>query len=145
MVLSAIPLFAAALGATPTQTPEALAIKLLSQEIQKRESFGVFCIQVDGKDAPQSVLTAIQTESRTVVVGSECEPVVDTSKGSYHKATGRSALLMSVEKFQPAQDGNADVDLKLYYNGLWAVYKTLEVRKTGNSWVIIRVKSHVEA
>jgi len=145
MVLSAIPLFAAVLGATPTQTPEALAIELLSQEIQERKGDSVFCIQVDGKDASQSVLAAIQTEDRTVVVGSECEPVVDTSKGSYHKATGRSALLMSVEKFHSTKDGTADVDLNLYHNGLWAIYKTLEVRKSRNSWVVIRVKRHVEA
>jgi len=52
---------------------------------------------------------------------------------------------MSVEKFYPGENGNADVDLNLYHNGLWAVYKTLEVRKSGNSWVVISVKRHVEA
>jgi len=128
--------------ASPTPTPEALATMLLSQEVQKVEKSIVLCVAVDGQDVTPAILSAIQTKDRSVVRDSEC---VAKMSGSYQKKTHHKAILVSVESFCPTTPDNADVDLNLYHAGLWAIFKTLEVRRNGDAWVVVRVKRHVEA
>jgi hypothetical protein len=39
----------------------------------------------------------------------------------------------------------ADVKISIYHHGLWAIFKTLEVRKHNGAWLVVRVKAHAEA
>ena len=127
---------------SPAPTPETLSTMLLLQAIHGAANNIALCVGVDGKDPPPSILAALQAKSRIVVRYSEC---VAKMSGSYQKKTHRSAILVSVEGFCPTMPESADIDVDLYHDGLWAIFKKMEVRKSGDTWVVVRVKLHSEA
>jgi len=129
-------------AAAGTHTPEALAATLLTAEIRKLDGSETLCVGVDGKDAPSSLLDVLRVSTRIVVRQSECVPFI---KGSHVKGTHRPATLLSVEHYRTTRDGHAEVELNVYRNGLWAIYRTLEVAQSGGAWVVVSVKRDVEA
>ena len=141
-MLSAVPILVASLGASAMPTPDSLAVALIVSEVRKQEGDRVLCLEVDGKDAPSSVLSAAQSKEHLVVLGSNCQR---SMQGSFYRATHHDAMFISVENFQPISDERATVNFNLYVAGLWAVFETLEVRRTSGSWVVTRVLKHNEA
>jgi hypothetical protein len=141
-MLSAVLVLVASLGASAAPTPDSLAISLFAGEVRKQGGDRVLCIEVDGKDAPSSVLSAAQSKEHLVVLASKCQR---SMHGSYYRATHHDAMFLSVENFQPISEERATVNFNLYVAGLWAVFETLEVRRTGGSWVVARVLKHSEA
>lgn len=138
----AIALFAAALGASfacATPTPDALAVALLREKLNDTVGDMIPCIEVDGVDATPAFLTAIRKFNKKAVASSRCVYVIQPSKGSYHRATRRKAMLVSVA--YNAERGEAYFGAQ--HNGLWGVHLMLEVREEDGVWKVGRVISQI--
>lgn len=131
---------------------EPVALAVFVSQLQDAD-LPVLCLAVDGKDAPVTVIAALQeaarqqplprVPSRQVVPLSDCERVADTERGSYHRATGRSALLLEVTAFRPSAADAGQVEYSAYQQRMSARYKTLEVKRVGGVWQVTRVLRHV--
>ncbi|MDQ3040487.1 MAG: hypothetical protein M3R16_11910 [Pseudomonadota bacterium] len=122
--------------------PEALAVLILNSESSMRAP-AVLCVAVDGKDADESLLTQLRRPSRTVVPASQCVRVATAASGSYHRPTGSPAFFIEVSGFRPTAD-TAQIKFNAFHNTQSATNKTLEVRKVGDGWEIVRMLRHVE-
>lgn len=105
----------------------------------------VVCLSVDGRDAPQPMIEALETPGVSIVPGSSCERIADEDTGSYHRATGREAMLLDVTAFQPSAPDAAQVQYSAYHHRLFGSYKTLEVRRVDEKWRVTRVLRHVSS
>lgn len=130
----------AAVAVTPT--PEALALLILNSESSMRAP-AVLCAAVDGKDAAPGVLAQLQRPSRKVVAASQCVRVANAASGSYQRGTGSRAYFIEVSGFRQSAD-TAQIRFNAFHNLKSATSKTLEVRKVGGEWEIVRVLRRVE-
>lgn len=105
----------------------------------------VVCLSVDGKNAPQPMIDALAAPGISVVPGSSCERVADEDRGSYHRATGREAMLLDVTGFRPSSADVAQVEFSAYHHRLFGSYKTLEVKRIDEQWRVTRVLRHVSS
>ncbi len=105
----------------------------------------VVCLSIDGQDAPQPMIRALEVEGVVLVAGSQCERVADEDTGSYHRPTGREALLMDVSTFRPSAPDVGQLEFTAYHHRLFGAYKTLEVRRVDDRWQVTRVLRHVSS
>ncbi|WP_330970546.1 hypothetical protein, partial [Lysobacter sp. A3-1-A15] len=101
------------------------------------------CLAVDGKDAPQPMIEALSSDAVAVVPASYCVRVADEDRGSYHRASGREAMLLDVHGFRASSPELAQVQFSAYHHRLFGSYKTLEVRRVDEKWQVTRVLRHV--
>ncbi len=137
---------------TAARMLQPLAVAVFASQL-KDADLPVLCLSVDGKDAPDSVVAAVQAAARRspsprapaqqVVPLSACERVVEGERGSFHRASGKDALLLDVTAFRPASPEAGQVDYSAYNQRMSARYKTLEVKRIGEAWQVTRVLRHV--
>ncbi len=130
--------------------PQPLAAAVLTQELPKAR-LDVLCLAVDGKDAPASLVSAMQQPGRSVVPASQCVRNANDEVGSRQRATGEPALMIDVHAFRPqkrdaANDGaiTGVLEYTAYHHRMSASYKTLEVTQVPDSgWKVVRTIKHV--
>ncbi|HEY5850807.1 MAG TPA: hypothetical protein VIT62_08610 [Lysobacter sp.] len=129
--------------------PQPLAAAVLTQELPKAR-LDVLCLAVDGKDAPASLVTAMQRPGQQVVPRSQCVRNPDDEVGSQQRATGAPALIVDVRAFRPQKrDADNDgaitgvIEYSAYHHRLSATYKTLEVQQVDGGWKVVRTLRHV--
>lgn len=103
----------------------------------------VLCLSVDGHDAPAALVASLQAPQRAVVPQSQCVLVPDSDRGSYHRASGRPAMLLEVTAFRPTAPDAGTVELSAYHHRLWGDYKTLQVGIVDGRWQVVKVLKHV--
>lgn len=133
-------------------TLEPLALAVFASQLDDAD-LPVLCLSLDGRDAPATVVKALQdialkrplprVPSRQVVPLSACERVVDGERGSYHRASGQDALLLDVTAFRPSAPDAGQVEYSAYHQRMSARYKTLEARRIDDTWQVVRVIRHV--
>ena len=91
-------ILALVLNGCTASVPSEVAAVVLRDQLRQVEAIDEFvaCVSVDGNDADERTLELLRTVHRDVVPGSECEWVLDVSKGSVHKPSGRKAMLVNV-------------------------------------------------
>lgn len=134
---------AARISASASEPPQAPVPRevqelVFTEEVPSKTSAMVYCLEVDRADASPEVLEKVikAHPGTTVVRGSDCESVMDVDKGSYHKATGRPALFVSVGGFKLQDASHASVGLTTYRHGLWSGGSTIFLERDKHSWVI---------
>jgi hypothetical protein len=138
-------LAAAALSSAANLPPKELVASLFASQVADLTNRGYVCVQVNGADPGAEQLAALTRSDPRVVMGSACTREMDVEKGSFHTATHKPAYFFNVHDFTGSASDNGEVKISIYHHGLWAIYKTLEVRKVNGEWVIVRVKEHAEA
>lgn len=122
-------------GGCVRSTPLELAQVVLRQELKKIPADFVVCVAIDDRDAATAVLRGLGQSNRELVPASECEWVRDINKGSYHRASGKKAMLISVR----SNASRTNVDVVARHSGLWATTTKLKVSGNGNTWRIVEV------
>jgi hypothetical protein len=130
--------------------PQPLAAAVLTQELPKAR-LDVLCLAVDGKDAPATLVSAMQQPGRQVVPASQCVRNANDEVGSQQRATGAPALIIDVHAFRPQKRDAANddaitgvVEYTAYHHRMSASYKTLEVTQVGGTgWKVVRTIKHV--
>jgi hypothetical protein len=122
-------------GGCVKSTPPELAQLVLRQELKKIPADFVVCVAIDDRDADTAALRGLGQSNRTLVPASECEWVRDISKGSYHRASGKKAMLLSVK----SNASRTSVDVVARHSGLWATTTKLKVSDSGGAWRIVDV------
>lgn len=117
-------------------TPPELAQVVLWKALEKIPADFVVCVSIDDHDADVAALrSAIDRPVQTLVPASECEWVRDVSKGSYHRASGKKAVLLDI-KSNPSR---TEVDVVARHSGLWGTTSKLKVSDDGGMWRILEV------
>lgn len=122
-------------------TPDSLALAVFAKELAKERL--VLCLSVDDADASAAVIAAMQLPSNTVVPASACVRDFDPDRGSRHAATGKPAMLATVRAFKATAGGAGTVEFEAFHHGQFAHYKTLEVKRVGGAWQVVKVLRHV--
>jgi hypothetical protein len=122
-------------------TPESLALAVFAKEVAKQRL--VLCLSIDGADASGAVIAAMKQPSNEVVPMSQCVREFDPDRGSYQAATGKPALLVTVRGFKPTGPDAGTVEFESFHHGQYAHYKTLEVKRAGGAWQVVKVLRHV--
>ena len=122
-------------------TPESLALAVFAKEVPNEKM--VLCLSIDDADASGAVIAAMKQPSNNVVPASECVREFDPDKGSYHAASGKPALLATVRSFKPTGPDSGTVEFESFHHGQFAHYKTLEVKRVGGAWQVVKVLHHV--
>ncbi|HEY5805731.1 MAG TPA: hypothetical protein VIT90_18800 [Lysobacter sp.] len=129
--------------------PQPLAAAVLARELP-RARMDVLCLAIDGKDAPASLVTAMQRPGQSVVPRSQCVRNPDDEVGSQQRGTGAPALIVDVRAFRPQKrDADNDgaitgvIEYSAYHHRLSATYKTLEVQQADGGWKVVRTLRHV--
>lgn len=122
-------------------TPESLALAVFARELARERM--VLCLAVDDADASAAVIAAMQLPSNTVAPASACVRDFDPDRGSRHAATGQPALLATVRGFKPTGPDAGTVEYEGFHHGQFAHYKTLEVKRVGGAWQVVKVLRHV--
>jgi len=122
-------------------TPESLALAVFAKEVAKQRL--VLCLSIDGADASGAVIAAMKQPSNEVVPMSQCVREFDPDRGSYQAATGKPALLVTVRGFKPTGPDAGTVEFESFHHGQYAHYKTLEVKRVGGAWQVVKVLRHV--
>ena len=122
-------------------TPESLALAVFAKEVGKQKM--VLCLSVDDADASGAVIAAMKQPSNEVVPASQCVREFDPNRGSYQATTGKPALLVTVQTFKPSGTDAATVEFESFHHGQYAHYKTLEVKRVGGAWQVVKVLRHV--
>ena len=122
-------------------TPESLALAVFAHEVAKEKM--VLCLAIDDADAPGAVVAAMKEPSNEVVPISQCVREFDPDRGSYQAATGKPALLVTVRAFKPTGPDAGTVEFESFHHSQYAHYKTLEVKRVGGAWQVVKVLRHV--
>jgi hypothetical protein len=122
-------------------TPESLALVVLAKEVANQKL--VLCLAIDEADASGAILAALKQPSNQVVPMSQCVREFDPDRGSYQAATGKPALLVTVRHFKPTGPDAGTVEFESFHHGQFAHYKTLEVKRVGGAWQVVKVLRHV--
>jgi hypothetical protein len=97
---------------------------------------------VDGRDADHTLLNQLSARTgKTFVPASQCERVMDSGKGSFHRPTGKQAVIIEIS----SNFDMTKVKYSSYHHGKWAQEATLEVTKENGHWKILRVTNHTMA
>lgn len=134
------------------RTLEPVARAVFSSQL-KEADLPVLCLAIDGVDAPATMLTALRASlpksaapgatAKQLVPMSECVRVADSERGSFHRASGKEAVMLDVNGFRPSAPDVGRIEYSAYHHRLWARYKTLEVKRVGEVWRVTRVLKHV--
>ena len=123
------------LATASSGTPQNVAIEALSHEISSWGSTHyVFCISIDGTDAPSTVISRLGRTDRKVVKASECVEVSDAKTGSYHRQTGMWALFVRVGGYKRLTSKEAEVHVWTYAHGMEAGSGVVELRLVRGKW-----------
>jgi hypothetical protein len=123
-------------------TPDSLALVVFAKELAG-EKLMVLCLSIDDADASAAVIAAMKQPANSVVPASQCVRDFDPDKGSYHAASGKPALLATVRSFKATGADAATVEFESFHHGQFAHYKTLEVKRVGGAWQVVKVLRHV--
>jgi hypothetical protein len=99
----------------------------------------VGCISVDGHDADEALLHALEGTGVSVVPGSQC--TWDTTPGSHVRDSSQPALLVNIRSHLY----RGEVVYHSQYNMKWGSHIVLKVRRENGAWTIIKVLEHWEA
>jgi hypothetical protein len=122
-------------------TPESLALAVFARELTAPKM--VLCLAIDDADASGAVIAAMKQPANEVVPMSQCVREFDPDRGSYQAATGKPALLATVRAFKPTGPDAGTVEFESFHHGQFAHYKTLEVKRVGGAWQVVKVLRHV--
>ena len=122
-------------------TPESLALAVFAKEVANERL--VLCLSIDDADASGAIVAAMKQPSNEVVPMSQCVREVDPDRGSYQAATGKPALLVTVRHFKATAPDAGTVEFESFHHGQYAHYKTLEVKRVGGAWQVVKVLRHV--
>jgi len=122
-------------------TPESLALAVFAKELAKERL--VLCLAIDDADASGAVVAAMKQPSNEVVPMSQCVREFNPDRGSYQAATGKPALLVTVRGFKSTGPDAGTVEFESFHHGQYAHYKTLEVKRVGGAWQVVKVLRHV--
>jgi hypothetical protein len=129
-------LVAALLSACQVSIPRDLARAVLLEELGQldgvRAGF-VLCVSVDSVDADAGTLALLRKVYPDVVRGSECQWMMDTSKGSFHRTSGRPAMLVNVFGYKRS----GEIEFEARHHGKWGTMKTLQVRHESSGWRVV--------
>jgi hypothetical protein len=123
-------------------TPESLALVVFNKEVGT-ETERVLCLSIDDADASGAIVAAMTQPPGVAVPASQCVREFEPQRGSYHAATGRRALLVTVRQFKPAGVDGGTVEFESFHHGQAAHYKTLEVKRVDGAWQVVKVLRHV--
>jgi hypothetical protein len=123
-------------------TPADLAEFLIYDAIATLPQKAMMCASVDGTDPPAALLQLLQQHDTRIVPASECVYVMNATRASFHKPTGRTAFFVEVSAFSTLSDGTHKIKTAIRHHGKWADYKTLEVAKQMGGWTVVKVKAH---
>lgn len=136
------------------RTLEPVARAVFASQLDEAD-LPVLCLSVDGADAPAAVIASLQDTllkrqsqrdpPQQVVPMSACVRVADGERGSYHRASGQDALMLDVTAFRPSAPETGQVEYTAYHHSMSAHYKTLEVKRVGEVWQVMRVIRHVSS
>ncbi len=110
------------------ETPPALAEMLLQIELDAQEP-ELACIAIDGKDPPERVLARMRMEGRELQPLSACD-------------RARADVRFDVNRYATDGSGTGTVRLDMVHRtsaGEQAESRTLEVRRTGDIWRVLRM------
>lgn len=122
-------------------TPESLALAVFAKEVANERM--VLCLSIDDADASGAIVAAMKQPSNEVVPMSQCVREFDPDRGSYQAATGKPALLVTVRHFKPTGPDVGTVEFESFHHGQYAHYKTLEVKRVGGAWQVVKVLRHI--
>ena len=122
-------------------TPESLALAVFAKELAKQKL--TLCLAIDDADASGAVIAAMKQPSNVVVPMSQCVREFAPDRGSYQVATGKPALLVTVRGFKPTGPDAGTVEFESFHHSEFAHYKTLEVKRVGGAWQVVKVLRHV--
>jgi hypothetical protein len=114
---------------------------VFAKEVAKEKL--VLCLSVDDADASGAVIAAMKQPSNMVVPMSQCVREFDPDRGSYQAATGKPALLVTVRHFKATGPDAGTVEFESFHHSQYAHYKTLEVKRVGGAWQVVKVLRHV--
>ncbi len=93
-------------------TPDSLALVVFAKELAS-EKMMVLCLSIDDADASAAVIAAMKQPSNNVVPASQCVRDFDPDKGSYHTASGKPALLVTVRSFKATGPDAGTVEFEI--------------------------------
>ena len=124
--------------------PRDLARAVLLEELPQldgvRAGF-ILCVSVESVDLDAETLAMLRKVYPDVVRGSECQWRMDTSKGSFHIASGRPAMLVNVFGYKR----NGEIEFEARHHGKWATMKILRVRQEASGWRVVATLEHMMA
>jgi hypothetical protein len=109
-------------------TPPALAEMLLQIELDAQAPESA-CIAIDGKDPPANMLARMRKEGRDLQPASACE-------------RARADLRIDVNRYTTDGSGTGSVRLDMVHRtaaGEQSESRTLQVRRTGDAWRVLRM------
>ncbi|MEH6421859.1 hypothetical protein [Pseudomonas sp. CGJS7] len=124
-------------------TPAALAQAVFAQQLNEADQT-TQCLRVDRRDAPRKLLTALARPGLRLLPYSQCVEVADENKGSLAR-DGQPAELIEVHAFRPTSVDGGTIEYSAYHHRLAAVYKTLEVKRVGGAWTVVKTVKTVRA
>ena len=117
--------------------PVDLARTVLLQEIPVTDGVAqagfLACVAIDSRDADAKTLRLLREARIDAVAASECQWVMGSS-GTFHRASGRKALLVDVHGYK--RQGTVQYEAR--HHGKFATMKTLEVARSSDGWKIVR-------
>lgn len=123
--------------------PQALAQAVFAAQLAEADQ-ATQCLRVDRRDASRKLLTALARPGLRLLPGSQCVEEADEDRGS-RAADGQAAELAEVRAFRPTSADAGSVEYSAYHHRSSAVYKTLEVKRVGGRWTVVRVVKTVRA
>jgi hypothetical protein len=137
-LLSALLTVALAADLLPPPMPPDIQIASLLYELSVESDNVIYCIEVDGADPSEPVLSEVKKARKmNIVKGSEC---VSEISGSYHRATRRGAEFVKLSKFHQIDAYHAAVGLLTYRNGKWGEGSKLTLVKSQTGWAVAAKK-----
>lgn len=138
----------AALAAHPfngsvAATPDALARAVFAQQLAEADQL-TQCLRVDRHDASRKLLSALTRQGLRLLPYSQCVEVADEDKGSVAR-DGQPAELIEVHAFRPTSKDSGTIEYSAYHHRLAAAYKTLEVKRVGGVWTVVKTVKTVRA
>lgn len=124
-------------------TPDALASTVFAQQLAEADQ-PTQCLRIDRRDAPRKLLTALARPGLRLLPMSQCVEIADEDQGSRAR-DGKPAELIQVHAFRPTSVDGGTIEYTAYHHRLAAVYKTLEVKRVGGQWTVVKVLKTVRA
>ncbi|MGO1068479.1 hypothetical protein [Lysobacter sp. CA199] len=124
-------------------TPQALAQAVFAQQLAEADQ-ATQCLRVDRADATRKLLNALARPGLRLLPYGQCIEVADEDKGSMAR-DGQAAELIEVHAFRPTSKDGGRIEYSAYHHRLAAVYKTLEVKRIGGKWTVVKTVKTVRA
>ncbi|MFK3649914.1 hypothetical protein ACI2IY_15990 [Lysobacter enzymogenes] len=123
-------------------TPRALALAVFAAQLSEAAE-PTQCLRLDRADAPRVLLAALAQPKLRLLPASQCEEIADDA-GSRAR-DGQPAEVVEVGAFRPTSKDGGTIEYSAYFNRSVAVYKTLEVKRVGGKWSVVKTVKTVRA